>query len=63
MTICHSDHLRIILNDRATLYSGNRKVRADLVDRTLLAASYVELGLDMPVEDALFRLMHRVACS
>ncbi len=61
MNISHSEHLHVILNDRAALYSGSRKGRASLVDRTLMASSHAELEFDLPVDYALFRLMHRLA--
>ncbi len=57
----HHDRLRAVLDDRSTLYTGNQKSRIDLVNRTLMATPHIEIGIDTPVEDALFDLMHRIA--
>lgn len=61
MTFSNTDTLRCILYDRSTLYSGNEKVRADLIDRTMQAVSHISLGLDIDPESALFNLMDQMA--
>ncbi|WJH38703.1 hypothetical protein N7E02_04835 (plasmid) [Aliirhizobium terrae] len=56
-----SRNLQEVLEDRATLYSGSKAVRADLVARTLLAIPEIEVGLASNVEEDLFLLMDRLA--
>lgn len=54
-------NLQEILQDRATLYSGSKAVRADLVKRTLLAVHEIEVGLASEIQEDLFLLMDRIA--
>lgn len=55
------DYLRQLLEDRATIYSGSRAVRTDLVNRTILAAAQFEGGFETNIEENIFLLMHRTA--
>lgn len=56
-----NQNLTHLLEDRSTLYSGSRSVRADLVRRSLLAAHEIEIGLASDIEEDIFLLMHRIA--
>jgi len=58
-----SRNLQEILEDRATLYSGSRAVRIDLVKRTLLALSEIDAGVTSEIEEDLFLLMDRIATN
>lgn len=58
MNRSHKQDLRLILEDRATLYSGCRSVRSDLVTRTMLALDELTVGFDSDIEEDLFLLMH-----
>lgn len=61
MNRSHKPDLRLLLEDRATLYSGCQSVRSDLVTRTMLTLDELNLGFDSDVEEDLFLLMHRIA--
>jgi hypothetical protein len=63
MTFSYSDTLKDVLYDRATLYSGNERIRLDLIDRTVRAVSHIDLGVDANIEEALFHLMDQIAGS
>ncbi len=55
------DRLRRLLDGRALLYSGSRAVRADLVNRTTLAAAQLDSERGADLLEELFLLMHRIA--
>lgn len=63
MTFSYSDTLKGVLYDRATLYSGNERIRLDLIDRTVRAVSHIDLGVDANIEEALFHLMDQIAAA
>lgn len=56
-------YLHSVLLDRASFYGGDEVFRMDLVKRTLLAAADIELGLTDTIEEALFRIMHKLAVT
>jgi hypothetical protein len=58
-----SRNLQQLLEDRASLYSGSRAVRIDLVRRTLLAVAELDVGLTSDIEEDLFLLMDRIASN
>ncbi|SFB51751.1 hypothetical protein SAMN03159496_04541 [Rhizobium sp. NFR07] len=58
-----SRNLQQLLEDRASLYSGSRAVRIDLVTRTLLAVAELDVGLTSDIEEDLFLLMDRIASN